>query len=637
MNPIRGKLNDHAAKGYSQIDAYEHDLQQIYLRARNRIEMQLSNFLQRRGASFTGPRLISLFEELNAMFPEFEEEYRETYEHALEYMAHQNYAAALQDMGLKENVVGSMDKSLFENMRQDGFQHIAGATRNMQTEVISELRRMSARVMREANLTGMTRAEVSRHLAAELLYAPDAKLKDFQFIDAGGRRWKTEKYFNMLGRTLLHNNARECYLAGCAKGGSDIVTISVSGDCCDACGKYENALLSISGATPGLPTLEEAMAEGLFHPNCTHRIIAVPESVARKYYGPGGEKKPKTRKRLPDLEAADHRSSANKREDVEKNSGKNKPADQTNQLQQKAPEKPNFENYRSLKIDVALRKKENDMEKIGQLLENAETDYKLRVETLEQKIKDAEKAVDDITTQRLFNRDPEKKEYLRIAMEKAQEERDKLLAERSNLIASRSNIIIDYVALPEEQRNGITFTYVESGIDQGRLNRAAGFISRLSNAKLEDVSVFLDPNQIDPITGKEKKSRPHYDPIANSVHAGEKEEVGGFVHELCHGIEKKNPHILQRCIEFLDYRCKGETSTSLRSLTGNDNYKEKETARKDHFFKPYCGKDYLEDGKRYATEILSMGMEKMYENPRDFYKEDPEYFSFCFNVLRGVI
>ena len=290
MNPIREKLSDHAAKGYTQINAYEHDLQQIYLRARNRIEMQLSTFLQRRNASFTGPRLIGLFDDLNEMFPEFEEEYRETYQHALEYMAHQNYAAALHDMGLKENVVGSMDKAVFNNMLQDGFQHIAGATRNMQTEVISELRRMSARVMREATLTGMTRAEVSRHLAAELLYAPDAKLKEFQFIDAGGRRWKTEKYFKMLGRTLLHNNARECYLAGCAKSGNDIVTISVSGDCCGVCEKYENALLSITGATPGLPTLEEAQNEGLFHPNCTHRIIAVPESIAKKYYGMGGGK-----------------------------------------------------------------------------------------------------------------------------------------------------------------------------------------------------------------------------------------------------------------------------------------------------------------------------------------------------------
>ena len=57
--------------------------------------------------------------------------------------------------------------------------------------------------MREAALTGMTRAEVSRHLAAELLYAPDAKLRDFQFIDAGGRRWRIDKYFKMLGRTML--------------------------------------------------------------------------------------------------------------------------------------------------------------------------------------------------------------------------------------------------------------------------------------------------------------------------------------------------------------------------------------------------------------------------------------------------
>lgn len=333
MNAIRGKLSDHAAKGYSKIDAYEHDLHQIYLRARNRIETELSNFMQRRGASFTGPRLVSLFDDLNEMFPEFEEEYRETYEHALEYMAHQNYAAALLDMGLEKSVVGTMDKSLFENMRQDGFQHIAGATRNMQAEVIFNLRKMSAQVMREAALTGMTRQEVSRRLAFENGYGVGSYFQqegrrgsDFQFIDAGGRRWKTEKYFNMLGRTLLHNNARECYLAGCAKAGSDIVTISVSGDCCDACGKYENALLSISGATPGLPTLEEAMAEGLFHPNCTHRIIAVPESIAKKYYGFEGKTK-STREKEQAEQPKTEKSELKQYKSADKNDHGGKPRD----------------------------------------------------------------------------------------------------------------------------------------------------------------------------------------------------------------------------------------------------------------------------------------------------------------------
>ena len=180
--------------------------------------------------------------------------------------------------------------------------------------------------MREAALTGMTRAEVSRHLAAELLYAPDAKLRSFQFIDAGGRRWKTEKYFNMLGRTLLHNNARECYLAGCAKAGSDIVTVSVSGDCCDACEKYENELLSITGATPGLPTLQEAMDEGLFHPNCTHRIIAVPEVIARKYYGLEGKTKSTGEKEQPEQPKTE-KSELKQYKSADKNDHGEKPRD----------------------------------------------------------------------------------------------------------------------------------------------------------------------------------------------------------------------------------------------------------------------------------------------------------------------
>ena len=109
--------------------------------------------------------------------------------------------------------------------------------------------------------------------------------------DSAGKQWKTDACFKMLGRTLLHNNSRECYLSACAKEGSDIVTISISGDPCDICARYENRLLSISGKTKGLVTLEQAMSEGLFHPNCTHRMIAVPEVVAQEYYGKDGKEK----------------------------------------------------------------------------------------------------------------------------------------------------------------------------------------------------------------------------------------------------------------------------------------------------------------------------------------------------------
>lgn len=295
MNPIRARLKQHGAGGYGQIEKYEADLHKIYLHARMRIETQLERFMADRRSSFTGPRLVKLMEEIQEVFPEFEEQYRETYEHALSYMAKKNYQQVLYDMGLDEPVYGKLDKSLYENMRDDAFTHIAGATRNMEKEIVSNLRKMSAQVMREAALTGETRAAVSRRLAFANQYGSGSIFQrpgnkaTFVFRDAANREWKTDAYFKMLGRTLLHNNSRETYIAACAKEGNDIVTVSVSGNSCDHCRQWENHLLSISGKTPGLPTLQSAMSSGLFHPNCTHRIVAVPESVAKRYYDAQGK------------------------------------------------------------------------------------------------------------------------------------------------------------------------------------------------------------------------------------------------------------------------------------------------------------------------------------------------------------
>ena len=295
MNPIRARLRKHAAGGYGKIDDYEADLHKIYLHARMRIEDQLERFMADKRSSFTGPRLVKLMEEIQEIFPEFEEQYRETYEHALSYMAKKNYQQALYDMGLDEPVYGKLDKSLYENMRDDGFEHIAGATRNMEKEIVSNLRKMSAQVMREAALTGETRAAVSRRLAFANQYGSGSIFQrpgnraTFVFRDAANREWKTDTYFKMLGRTLLHNNSRETYIAACAKEGNDIVTVSISGNPCEHCRQWENRLLSISGKTPGIPTLQSAMSSGLFHPNCTHRIVAVPESVAKRYYDAQGK------------------------------------------------------------------------------------------------------------------------------------------------------------------------------------------------------------------------------------------------------------------------------------------------------------------------------------------------------------
>jgi len=89
------------------------------------------------------------------------------------------------------------------------------------------------------------------------------------------------------------------YLRQCVMEGSDIVQISVSGSDCPICEPYEGRLFSITGATPGLPRLETAIASGLFHKKCSHRACAVPESIAQSNYDKDGFKKGIARKPQP--------------------------------------------------------------------------------------------------------------------------------------------------------------------------------------------------------------------------------------------------------------------------------------------------------------------------------------------------
>jgi hypothetical protein len=105
------------------------------------------------------------------------------------------------------------------------------------------------------------------------------------------------------------------------------------------------------------------------------------------------------------------------------------------------------------------------------------------------------------------------------------------------------------------------------------------------------------------------------------------------VHEMSHFVEFANQHVHERCLEFLQYRTKGEDPKPLRELTGNSKYGEHEVARPDKFFNPYCGKDY---GTR-STEILSMGVERLTKEPKEFYNTDPEYFNFCVGIIRGLL
>ena len=88
--------------------------------------------------------------------------------------------------------------------------------------------------------------------------------------------------------------------------------------------------------------------------------------------------------------------------------------------------------------------------------------------------------------------------------------------------------------------------------------------------------------------------------------------------------------------DFLLKRSNGEKAQKLSKLTGNKRYKANEIAYKDKWVDrggdAYSGKDY---GDR-ATEILTMGIERLHEDPVKFYRSDPEYFEFVVKTLQNI-
>ncbi len=90
------------------------------------------------------------------------------------------------------------------------------------------------------------------------------------FKDRSGRMWNMRTYTEMVARTTT----MEAHLQGTAnrlvEQGHDLIKVSTHRGACPLCVPWQGKVLSITGKTKGYPTLEEAKAAGLFHPNCRH-------------------------------------------------------------------------------------------------------------------------------------------------------------------------------------------------------------------------------------------------------------------------------------------------------------------------------------------------------------------------------
>jgi hypothetical protein len=168
------------------------------------------------------------------------------------------------------------------------------------------------------------------------------------------------------------------------------------------------------------------------------------------------------------------------------------------------------------------------------------------------------------------------------------------------------------------------------------INKARQFLDGKVNTRSGDGPIEKCHTSTDMPPGE----RAHYNPhsAAKKIILEQTRGSRTVVHEYAHHIEEVVPGVHVAALAFLQHRVGNEPTTKLKDLYPHDGYKADETGRKDDFDKAfqekqayYVGKDY---GGRY-TEIVSMGVEKMYTDPVKFAKQDPEYFNFVMGVLSG--
>lgn len=249
----------------------------------------LAHYRKNPGNAWSGKYLVDLEKTVKALYRQLGIDIGAQFKQGLPQTMREFYdraAAQLKTAGKRNAILGGPDTGRVNYFLNNSYEQIAMRTTRMSFDHIKQLRTISAEVLRTASITGATRQQVTKQLLDKAMQIPG-----FKFTDNGGRVWKEEAYFKMLARTELMNAGRTAYDEKCAAEGCDVMMLDYSGKCCDACGGYEGALFSLTGATPGLPTKDDLTAAGVFHPNCTHSYSAVPDYVIQQDFTPEGKRR----------------------------------------------------------------------------------------------------------------------------------------------------------------------------------------------------------------------------------------------------------------------------------------------------------------------------------------------------------
>jgi hypothetical protein len=159
-----------------------------------------------------------------------------------------------------------------------------------------------------------------------------------------------------------------------------------------------------------------------------------------------------------------------------------------------------------------------------------------------------------------------------------------------------------------------------------KAREAADIVSRLIHADIAPRVKFTNT-----------RGRAYYVDATRTASLSGKDSVSVYAHEMVHDIEHQHPEISKASKAYVLKRANGQPLRKLRDLTGQKSYSHTEVAYEDEWVKRggshYMGKVY--EG-RAATELLTMGVERMIDDPVGFAKQDPDYLKFLLRILHNV-
>lgn len=155
-------------------------------------------------------------------------------------------------------------------------QGLTAVARNAQVILNEAARQQLNFVMADGFLKGESAKIVANNVKQQL---KDQGISSI--TDRAGRNWTFDNYADMLVRTKIVE-ARNMGLANkMSQNGYDLVQVTNHRSDHAACAYWEGRILSVTGQTPGYPTLAEAKAGGLFHPRCQHAINTINLDLAK--------------------------------------------------------------------------------------------------------------------------------------------------------------------------------------------------------------------------------------------------------------------------------------------------------------------------------------------------------------------